>query len=223
MSKEVFGSIAHRNDTAENWARAINFSPKKGEIIIYNPDPIGTDYTEEVIIEGVTYTVNSSTHVRFKIGDGITNVNALPFVSTPANEGVSAPTITVDSKLSGTSTNPVQNKVVKAALDDKANANDVYNKETLDNKLSGKENTDNRTDSIDDNVSDTNYTSVKAVKDYVRETLNSATDSLQDSIEGKLDASALGLELAIKIDDDTYRYFKVMEITDPEVPVPSNI
>ena len=86
MSKEVFGSIAHRNDTAENWARAINFSPKKGEIIIYNPDPVGTEYTKTVIINGESYEVNSSSHVRFKIGDGITNVNALPFVATFADD-----------------------------------------------------------------------------------------------------------------------------------------
>ena len=40
----------------EDWLKAKNFVPKKGEIIAYKGDEI-----------------------RFKIGDGITNVNDLPF------------------------------------------------------------------------------------------------------------------------------------------------
>jgi hypothetical protein len=36
--------------------------------------------------------------------------------------------VTVDDALSGSSTNPVQNKVIKAALDEKANASDVPTK-----------------------------------------------------------------------------------------------
>ncbi len=45
-------------DTAANWAKATNFTPKKGEMIMYvDMEP------------------------PFKIGDGIHNVNDLPFVS----------------------------------------------------------------------------------------------------------------------------------------------
>lgn len=45
-----------KKDTSENWEKAKNFIPKKGDIIIYAD-------------------VN-----RTKIGDGITKVNDLPFI-----------------------------------------------------------------------------------------------------------------------------------------------
>ena len=48
--------ITIKHDTAANWAKAVNFIPNKGEIIIYDDmDP------------------------PFKIGDGIHSVNDLPF------------------------------------------------------------------------------------------------------------------------------------------------
>ena len=48
---------------------------------------------------------------------------------------------TVDDSLSDSSTNPVQNKVVKSALDSKANANTTYTKTEVDTALGGKQNT----------------------------------------------------------------------------------
>ena len=48
------------HDTEENWKKAINFIPKKGEIIVYDAD------------DKVDYQ-------RLKIGDGITVVSDLPF------------------------------------------------------------------------------------------------------------------------------------------------
>jgi hypothetical protein len=45
-----------------NWNKALNFIPKAGEIIIYDPD------------ENYNYS-------RFKIGDGIRTVNNLEFLS----------------------------------------------------------------------------------------------------------------------------------------------
>ena len=51
-------SIILKHDTAENWAKAVNFIPQKGEMILYDDmDP------------------------PFKIGDGIHNVNDLPFTN----------------------------------------------------------------------------------------------------------------------------------------------
>lgn len=51
-------TITLKHDTAVNWAKAINFIPAKGEVIIYDDmDP------------------------PFKIGDGIRNVNDLPFTN----------------------------------------------------------------------------------------------------------------------------------------------
>lgn len=76
-------------DTEENWSKATNFIPKKGEPIIYEPDSTNAKY-------------------RFKIGDGSTLVNSLDFAYD------------IDSELSSTSTNPVQNSTVNTALSSKA-------------------------------------------------------------------------------------------------------
>jgi hypothetical protein len=48
---------------------------------------------------------------------------------------------TVDDALSDSSTNPVQNKVVKTALDSKADASTTYTKTEVNTALSGKQNT----------------------------------------------------------------------------------
>jgi hypothetical protein len=61
MIPEYKGRIQHKNDIEANWKLATNFTPLKGEIIIYNPDD--------------TYS-----YARFKIGDGETNINLLPFI-----------------------------------------------------------------------------------------------------------------------------------------------
>lgn len=89
-----------------------------------------------------TFTPSSHTHTKSEITD-------FPTLATVATSGsyndlTNKPTIpTVDSTLSATSTNAVQNKVVKTALDAKANNNhnhdDRYYTETeIDSKLSGK-------------------------------------------------------------------------------------
>lgn len=49
-----------KNDTEENWKKAVNFIPKKGEPIIYNKD-------------------TKHNYSRIKIGDGSTKVSDLPF------------------------------------------------------------------------------------------------------------------------------------------------
>lgn len=59
--KTINARMQMKTDTALNWSKAINFIPKKGEIIIYEAD---SDYGYE----------------RMKIGDGSTRVNNLPFV-----------------------------------------------------------------------------------------------------------------------------------------------
>lgn len=58
--KNINSRIQHKHDTETNWLKAINFIPKVGELIIYDPD-------------------NNYTYSRFKIGDGKTLVNNLPF------------------------------------------------------------------------------------------------------------------------------------------------
>ena len=53
--KNLTTRIKHKTDTSANWAKAVNFVPLKGEIIIYSD----------------TYQI--------KVGDGATKVNDLPF------------------------------------------------------------------------------------------------------------------------------------------------
>ena len=118
--KNIKSRIVHKHDLESNWLLATNFTPKQGEIIVYDKD---------------------STHdyERFKIGDGTTVVSSLPFaddhkVDKVSGKGLSTNDYTtteknklagiatganktvVDSEMSATSTNPVQNKVVKAAI-----------------------------------------------------------------------------------------------------------
>lgn len=57
--KTVKIRLVLKHDTEENWAKATNFIPKKGEVIIYD-DAAGEP-------------------ARIKIGDGTTKVNDLPF------------------------------------------------------------------------------------------------------------------------------------------------
>lgn len=58
--KEIPSRLILKHDIESNWKRAETFIPKQGEIIIYDID---TDNNYE----------------RFKIGDGKTIVNELPF------------------------------------------------------------------------------------------------------------------------------------------------
>ena len=53
--------IQLKHDVESHWQKAINFIPLAGEIIIYDAD--------------------ANNPVRYKIGDGTTNINALPFAS----------------------------------------------------------------------------------------------------------------------------------------------
>lgn len=63
MAKVIKGRVLQKIDTTENWKRAINFVPLKGEICIY----ADADETPKI-----------------KIGDGTTNVNDLDFVAAEA-------------------------------------------------------------------------------------------------------------------------------------------
>lgn len=59
--KNLNSRIINKHDTEANWTKATNFIPKQGETIVYDVD------------ENYSYE-------RFKIGDGTTLVNNLPFV-----------------------------------------------------------------------------------------------------------------------------------------------
>lgn len=78
MAKTVNTRIKNKHDTQANWEKATNFKPLAGELIIYDKD-------------------NVHTEPRFKIGDGSTKVNDLPFqnaVGPTGSQGVSGYTFT---------------------------------------------------------------------------------------------------------------------------------
>lgn len=61
--KTIQTRVRMKNDTEQNWSKAINFIPLDGEIIVYDTD-------------------SNHPRPRIKIGDGVTSVNNLPFLST---------------------------------------------------------------------------------------------------------------------------------------------
>lgn len=63
--KKINSRIQQKHDVAANWAKATNFIPKKGEIIIYDAEYNASGAETQA--------------VRFKIGDGSKTVSNLPF------------------------------------------------------------------------------------------------------------------------------------------------
>lgn len=58
--KQILSRIIQKHDIEANWNKAVNFVPMRGELIVYDID-------------------DTHLYERFKIGDGVTNVNDLPF------------------------------------------------------------------------------------------------------------------------------------------------
>jgi hypothetical protein len=104
MANKIFNiRVKNKRDTEANW-QSKNPVLLDGEIII------------------VTTT---SGDTRFKVGDGKKTYNQLPFQDQKTRDLIPS----VDSSLSSTSTNPVQNKIIKSELDKKAER-DVVNTTT---------------------------------------------------------------------------------------------
>lgn len=82
--KNMKARIVHKHDTEANWLKATNFTPMKGEIIVYDKD---SNYNYE----------------RIKIGDGSTLVSALPFVNDALKASLLAEIGAVDDKVDAVS------------------------------------------------------------------------------------------------------------------------
>ena len=59
--------IQLKHDTEENWKKATGFAPLESEIVVYDAD-------------------TAHPQPRMKIGDGVTNVNLLPFINGMTQE-----------------------------------------------------------------------------------------------------------------------------------------
>lgn len=82
MAEKTFNNVrvVQKHDTATNWSKATNFIPKQGEVIVYDVD---SDYSYE----------------RLKIGDGVKNVNALPFVTDALQTSMEAQLSTLGEEI----------------------------------------------------------------------------------------------------------------------------
>lgn len=117
--KRLNTRIVHKHEVEANW-KLSSLIPMKGELIVYDVDE--------------NYSYN-----RIKIGDGVQNVNELPFADANKVDKVAGKELStndyttteknklagiaeganktvVDTAMSATSTNPVQNKVIDAEL-----------------------------------------------------------------------------------------------------------
>lgn len=79
--KELISRIVHKSDVEKRWQLAVDFVPLKGEIIIYDRD----DNIEDEAFKG------THSYARFKIGDGVTKVNELPFANSSNFIGPDSP------------------------------------------------------------------------------------------------------------------------------------
>lgn len=71
QTKTISTRVQHKREYQKDWEAATNFTPLEGELIVYKPD---TDTKLPTEKQG------SHSKARIKIGDGTTNVNALPFI-----------------------------------------------------------------------------------------------------------------------------------------------
>lgn len=98
MSEQTFNSrIIHKHDVEANWLKAVNFTPKQGEIIVYDVD-------------------NTYSYERFKIGDGSQNVNALPFVDDNVKSRIDMLGETIDDVSALVGDTPVSEQIAAANM-----------------------------------------------------------------------------------------------------------
>lgn len=79
----INGRIQQKHDLERNWRKAVNFTPLKGELIIYDAEIPGHWNELPINDSGQAIRTKFITIPRYKIGDGITKVNDLEFVSEP--------------------------------------------------------------------------------------------------------------------------------------------
>lgn len=149
-NKVLDGALYVATDTGTLWMGISSSS------LIQIKDNINTNTTYNLTKSGSTITLRGSDGSTFNVTDsntvyGNATASAAGLMSAADKaklDGVAAGSnhVTVDAELSTTSINPVQNKVIKSALDGKSNTghthDDRYYTETeVNTKLDGKSNT----------------------------------------------------------------------------------
>ncbi len=78
--------LVQKHDIEAHWLLAKNFVPMRGEFIVYDTE-IDSDGSILKLPEGRT---EPYTYARYKIGDGVTSINDLPFAGDRINDEVGA-------------------------------------------------------------------------------------------------------------------------------------
>lgn len=90
--------LVNKHDIEANWLKATNFTPLQGELIVYDVD------------ENYNYE-------RIKMGDGITNVNELPFISPQVDPTLTIEGAAADAKATGDAIKEARIRAEIALLD----------------------------------------------------------------------------------------------------------
>lgn len=148
-NKVLDGALYVATDTGTLWMGISSSS------LIQIKDNINTNTTYNLTKSGNTITLRGSDGSTFNVtdsntvyGNATTSAAGLMSAADKAKlDGVSAGSnhVTVDAELSTTSTNPVQNKVIKSALDGKSNTGHThddryYTESEINTKLNAKAN-----------------------------------------------------------------------------------
>ena len=154
-NEKVFQSrIQLKHDTEENWLKATNFIPKEGEIIIYDVDennPIarfkigdGTTKVNQLsfvshhkIISYLPQVLSEEEKAQARKNISAISLEELAnvaYINKEDNENIENPdievtSVVVDSALSETSINPVQNKIITEKINELTSM--IVNKESL--------------------------------------------------------------------------------------------
>lgn len=92
MQKQINARLVQKNGFESDWLLATNFIPLRGEIIIYNAEADQNGNLLQIKDAPVTLPNGRTepyTYARFKIGDGVTPINALPFeINVPSGSGL---------------------------------------------------------------------------------------------------------------------------------------
>lgn len=194
MANKIFNiRVKNKRDTEANWKRK-NPVLLDGEIII------------------VTTT---SGDTRFKVGDGKKTYNQLPFQDQKTRDLIPS----VDSSLNSTSTNPVQNKIIKSELDKKAERDvvntttnglmSVADKKKLDGIAAGANKI-----TVDTSLSSTSTNPVqnKAVKSAMDQKFDKSGGQVDGSIDvtGTVNPKSVAFKLA------SYQTTEIIPNTDPQ-------
>ena len=192
-TKSINGVIIPRHDIEANWKNATDFVPRLGELIVYEAD-----------------TTNPK--VRFKFGDGRSNVNSLPFASSD----IKAEDL---SKLGYVTRGQVESIVGEYILNnpgDGEGASEAWVKEYVTNNvgsivyLSTRESTGENIELQDVYPIQSSDSTLKVVSK------NKLIYTLRDSLEGSYMANYNGVYIKISNDinvggvyDDSKPYFSV--------------